>query len=77
MTAGNRIEVRAGLAALDLAFLRAECGITQATVAAAHGVSKSRVSAWERHLGFPRGAGAAAYLRLNLALERHLEIREG
>jgi DNA-binding transcriptional regulator YiaG len=72
----SREQARAELAALDLAFLRAGCGITQVTIAAAHGVHKSRVGRWERHLEVPRGAAAHAYLRLNLALKRHLEIRE-
>jgi DNA-binding transcriptional regulator YiaG len=65
------------LARLDPARLRAGCGIRAMTVAAAFGVTRSRLSSWERHGEMPRDPVLRGrWVRFNLGLARHLEIRE-
>jgi len=56
--------------------LRVACGITQATIAAALGVSQVSVHYWETGMAVPAGARGAAYVRVMKGLSRHLEIEE-
>jgi len=56
--------------------VRVACGITQATIASALGVSQVAVYYWETGLKVPAGTRWSAYLRVMEGLSRHLEIEE-
>lgn len=55
---------------------RRACGIRQATIAAALGVSHVAVHYWETGRKGPSGEARAAYCRVVAGLLRHLEVPE-
>jgi DNA-binding transcriptional regulator YiaG len=70
MSLADRHRRAAAIAGVDLAGVRRACGITQETVAAALGVSRRTVSAWEHRQWGP----TEAYCRVIAGLQRHLEV---
>lgn len=62
------------LGTTDLQALRKRCGITQATIAAALGVSKTQVVVWEGRHRHPAGTAGSRYARLIAALRNHDDI---
>jgi DNA-binding transcriptional regulator YiaG len=69
---------RAWLDMVDPRLARSRCGISQATVARALGVTKAAVNHWESgHRKTPSGKAGEAYCRVIAGLARHLEIPEG
>lgn len=61
------------LAGVDLEEVRLDCGFTQETIAAALGVRRTTVSAWERCQNHP----SEAYCRVVAGLLRHLAVTWG
>ena len=59
---------------MDAAGIRASCGISQQTVAAALGVSQPAVCAWETGSRAPSGPAGGAYCRVIAALAAHLAV---
>ena len=54
--------------------VRRACGISQAAIAAALGVTTAAVSTWETGHNGPSGDAGAAYCRIVAGLARHLEV---
>jgi DNA-binding XRE family transcriptional regulator len=70
----TRGEIRAFLAGCDSRAAREGCGITQASVIAALGCSRSAVGRWERGQVTPAGSLGARYCRIVAGFLRHLEV---
>lgn len=62
------------IAAVDAAAIRRACGVSQATVANALGISQPVISSWEHGAKRPSGAKGDAYCRVIAGLARHLEV---